>query len=267
MTIFEQKLIESWNAQGITANKPKKGTASDESVAAATGTFAEALIETTAGTKVPCSPSDVDPDTVIPEKWGTDDMWGFVATITSVTKFLKDYCDVDTSKRKPTHEITDEQREWLASRHDLEAIGNSTRTETPDFAELMGDLVYLNIMSRTDVFELMAPALPLPEGQTGQLIYMDDYDNFPDEIDLILERIKKFIEMQRHEVELNSSSWSVDYIKRTHEFLKTKETCCELLSSLLSPVMHNENVSEFKEERNVTDASGQLRVDFGTLLA
>lgn len=264
MTNFEKATAESWNTHGITAGKPKKGIAADESVIAAQSAFAEALSSAATEKAVSLTTPGTDPDVTVPEHWTDDDLWGYGVAALRVNKFLKEL-GIDTTKRKPTYEITDEQREWLASRHDFEAIKNGG--DSKELGELLGDLIYMNVISAGDAVDMMSPGLPIPDGQTAQLTYLGDFDNFPDDIDMLLERIKKFIEMHRRAIELNSAAWSVDYIEKTHKFLKTKETCCELLSSLLSPVSDKENVTEFRENRNVTDASDQLKVDFGALLA
>lgn len=67
--------------------------------------------------------------------------------------YLNNELGVDTSKRTPTHMITDEQREWLALRHDLVALKNSTG-DTLEIAQLFGDLVFLNVMSVSETAEL-----------------------------------------------------------------------------------------------------------------
>ena len=260
ITNFDKVSVGNRNSFGITVNAQNDN--SEES-----GTFADALkAEKPSTVKVPCAPPDVDPNVEIPERWGSEDKWGYAYVLKNTLDYLNNELGVDTSKRTPTHTITDEQREWLASRHDLEALKNCTG-DTPELAELFGDLVFLNVMSESDVCSTMVPIPPLPEGQTAQLIYLGDFDNFPENTDLLLERVRKYIEQHRQAFELNKQAWSIDYIEVFDGFVKNLEECHKVLSDLFRPVAREDNVSKLNGNRNIIDASEQLKADFGALLA
>lgn len=260
ITNFDKVSVGNRSGFGITVNVQNDNSAES-------GTFADALkAEKPSTVKVPCAPPDIAPDVEVPEQWSTENLFGYNAPILkNVLNYLNNELGVDTSKRTPTHTITDEQREWLASRHDLEALNNSTG-ETSELMQLFGDLVFLNVMSVSDVCNTMVPQPPLPEGQKGMIIW-GDQDNFPDDTDLLLERIKKYIEMHRHLFELNKSEWSIDYLNEYFDFMESLEECHEVLSDLFRPVAKEDKDSELIGNRNVTDASEQLKADFGALLA
>lgn len=99
------------------------------------------------------------------------------------------------------------------------------------------------------------------------MIIWGDYDNFPDDTDLLLERIKKYIEMHRNVFELNKSEWSVDYLNEFCDFMKSLDESHKVLSNLFRPVAKEDETAELGVKRNITNASEQFRSDFGALLA
>ncbi len=92
-------------------------------------------------------------DIMIPEKWITDSGLGSSA-VEEVLKYL-DNIGEDTKSRKPTHDITDEQIEWLKSRHDIERLrsgeaGYNASGGSAEIRNFYADLVYLNVFSPED---------------------------------------------------------------------------------------------------------------------
>jgi len=261
MTDYENVSVRRWGNCGITASEQQNGNAMAE------GTFADALkSEKPSSVKVSCAPPDTAPNIEIPERWGNEGMWGYAFVLKNTLDYLNNELGIDTSKRTPTHTITNEQREWLASRHDLEALKNSTRVDTPEMAQLFGDLVFLNVISASDVCNTMIPLPPISGGQTSLGICWGDIDNFPEDTDLLLERVRKYIEFNRQVFELNKGAWSIDYIEGFDSFVKTLEECHEVLSDLFYPVTKKDEAVELRDNRNVTDASEQFKADFGSFL-
>lgn len=84
---------------------------------------------------------------------------------------------------------------------------------------------------------------------------------------LLLERIKKYIEMHRNVFELNKSEWSVDYLNEFCDFMKSLDESHKVLSDLFRPVAKEDETTKLIGNRNVIDASEQLKADFGALLA
>lgn len=232
MTNFERLTAESWNTHGITNTKPKRGIAADDSVIAAQGmSFAEALSGVTSENAASLMSAVTESDADIPKQWTDDNIWGGAVAAIRVNDYLQNKLGIDTSKRIPTYEITDEQKEWLCGRHDFEFIKNGG--DSKELGELLGDLIYMNVISSTDAINLMSPGLPIDPNNPNNLVYLGDENDSSNNIDTLLDRIKKYIEMLRRDIKLNSSSWNVNYIEKTHEFLKSKEKCFGLLSSLL----------------------------------
>ncbi len=80
-----------------------------------------------------------------PDKWITESGG---SAVDEVLKYL-DVLGEDTQGRKPTHDITDEQIEWLRSRHDIAALHNKD-TFSVEMQNFYADLVYLNVFSPED---------------------------------------------------------------------------------------------------------------------
>ena len=92
-------------------------------------------------------------DISVPEKWITDGGLGNSA-VEEVLRYL-DIIGEDTKNRKPTHDITDEQIEWLKSRHDIERLrsgeaGYNASGGPAEIQNFYADLVYLNVFSPED---------------------------------------------------------------------------------------------------------------------
>ena len=72
---------------------------------------------------------------------------------------------IDADSRTPTHEITDEQMEWLGSRYDLDFLSACCFSH-PDYGNFMLDLAYLNVFSLDEV-ENMYGVLPFNANHKG----------------------------------------------------------------------------------------------------
>ena len=57
---------------------------------------------------------------------------------------------IDADRRTPSHEITDEQMEWLDTRYDLDFLSVCS-FEHPEYGNFMLDLAYLNVFSLDEV--------------------------------------------------------------------------------------------------------------------
>ena len=101
-------------------------------------TFGEMLVENVAQSE----------NNIIPDRWktcwGSSESYGWGVDI--AVKFMREEMGIDVSERVPTHEITDEQKDWLASRHNLDTIQNYG-INTLEMQNFLADLVYLNVYS------------------------------------------------------------------------------------------------------------------------
>lgn len=102
------------------------------------------------------------------------DRWAYKLSdkfaVDAAVDFLRENFGIDAYERTPTHTITEEQKEWLASRHDL---NNLCGDNFPDLGEngiqtgistnFKADLVYLGILSPDEARMLGAvPVYPQP---------------------------------------------------------------------------------------------------------
>lgn len=81
---------------------------------------------------------------------------------------------IDADSRTPTHEITDEQMEWLSSRYDLDFLGACSFTHE-DYGNFMLDLAYLNVFSLDEV-ENMFGVMPFNSNHRAYLYKLDTGD-------------------------------------------------------------------------------------------
>lgn len=264
MTSFERLAQESVNVLAITDGKVKRNTAPESAAASmdAGVSFADTLNGFSADT------AEAQP--AVPDKW-TDKIAGYAAAVLNVNDYLKNELCIDTSKRVPTHGITSEQKEWLASRHDLGAIGNGG--DTREFGEFIGDLVYLNVLSAGDAADLMQPGLPIDPANPNSLTYMgENYCDFSEKGG-ILWLIERRLEAQKRELKHMEDEAAypyrtkedLEYIRRLREFLNNKEECYELISRVLGDT--GISGGESHGRGGVQDVSSQLKEDFGAVLA
>ena len=100
-----------------------------------------------------------DNESVIPDKWCLDTD-KFDTGVDKAVKYMKEKLGIDPYNRTPTHEITDQQLQWLKSRHNLDDIyktasgtsddGRSGWTMSWWDENFLSDLVYLNVISPDD---------------------------------------------------------------------------------------------------------------------
>lgn len=138
-----------------------------------------------------------DNESVIPEKWCQDtDKFG--AGVDKAIKYMKENLGIDPYNRTPTHEITDEQLQWLKSRHNLDDIyktesgtsddGRSGWTKSWWDENFLSDLVYLNVISPDDAKNFGLTLFPghtavLQKAEsTGFAVGAPQYTNFAEVI-------------------------------------------------------------------------------------
>lgn len=119
-----------------------------------------------------------------PDKWVTEDGIIYKAE-EAVLDFLKNQLEINGDKSEPTHEITEEQREWLNLRHDFSTMQKSIRyswTEengsvytmgkiTAEYSNFIADLLYLNVYSQEELRNIYMQ--PVAFDKTAQLQCVD----------------------------------------------------------------------------------------------
>lgn len=246
MTNMERLSLESVNTHAITDNKVKKGIAADGGVMAGTGTgvtFADSLNSFTAQTVGAWTPEGELND--VPDNWQTDDsVFLILREVRAAKEYLQSH-GVDTEHRVPTHEITAEQREWLESRHDFEALKNKS-VFTPEFGNLMGDLYYLNVLSES---EATSPAIVRPEIK-GEVVAReknialvkldDDYEEYKkkaedERYESALKYLDKMIKAEQERLDEKQEDYYLDFIhgKTNDDYLNNIQSCYSIILELL----------------------------------
>lgn len=245
MTNMERMSLESVNTHAITDNKVKKGIAADGGVMAGTGTgvtFADSLYSLTAQTVGAWTPEGDLND--VPANWQTNSVWDVLGSVNAAKKYLKKI-GVDTENRVPTHEITEEQRKWLESRHDFEALRNKS-VFTPEFGNLMGDLYYLNVLSES---EATSPAVVGVIDMDDVLFQSGDYafikvdENYEasrkkaedERYESALKYLDKMIKAEQERLDEKQEDYYLDFIhgKTNDDYLNNIQSCYSIILELL----------------------------------
>lgn len=235
MTDFERLSLESVNTHAITDNKPKKGIAADEGVMASNGsgvTFADSLKSFTAQTVGVWTPEGEIPD--VPDTWDPGNMIPILEAVKTAKDFLKQN-GVDVENRVPTHEITDEQRAWLESRHDLEDLKTKSVSD-PEFADLIADLYYLNVISERDAEYIACVDVIPAEEALPMLIKLDNAaeEESADRADTALKYLEKLIELERKRLDEKREDYYLDFIhgKTDEDYLNSLQSCFDIILDL-----------------------------------
>lgn len=177
-------------------------------------------------------------DVVIPDKWITDRGQG--RGIDVAVEFMRDKMKIDFSEREPTHKITDEQKEWLASRHDLDNIHNYT-INTPEKQNFLADLVYLNIYTPDEARTLTLVSFPAHTGRVGRVDGVNDNGFFHRNAGNFAEMVAGTIDAQRSIIEYIQAKYSDparsekedwEFIREASAFLENKTECYNTLLDL-----------------------------------
>lgn len=116
----------------------------------------------------------------VPDKWDEKEDW--LNTVDKAVDYMINELGMDFSRRTPTHELTEEQKQWLMSRHSLDDIYKTvdevTETESGYHkgwydGNFLSNLIYLNVMSPEDVKRIGTVAFPAHQG--GVLIPLNGW--------------------------------------------------------------------------------------------
>lgn len=102
-----------------------------------------------------------------PDKWLRE--WTGESPVKKAVEFLKNM-GVDVKNREPSHSLTDEQKEWLRSRNDLDAIYNSTASPL-DRYNFRADLAYLGVISPDEAENIGVGVIPTHCNRNGMLLF------------------------------------------------------------------------------------------------
>lgn len=170
--------------------------------------------------------------------WGTSESYGWGVDI--AVKFMREEMGVNASERVPTHKITDEQKDWLASRHNLDTIHNYG-INTLEMQNFLADLVYLNIYSPDEAKNLTLVSFPSHTGRVGKLdnvsdgrVFHTSEGNFADLIAGTIDVQRSIIEymQKKYDDPVRSQKEDMEYIQKVSQFLANKQECYSALLKL-----------------------------------
>lgn len=178
-------------------------------------------------------------DVRIPDKWkigwGAENSLGWGVDI--AVEFMRVELGINVSEREPTHEITDEQKDWLVSRHDLDTIQNYG-INTLEMQNFLADLVYLNVYSPDEAKNLTLVSFPEHTSRVGKLdnvsegrIFHTNEGNFADLVAGAIDIQRSIIDYIREKYNdpVRSEEDDLIYIQKASDFLANKQECYNVL--------------------------------------
>lgn len=178
---------------------------------------------------------------------------------------------IDAHGRTPTHEITDEQMEWLGSRYDLDFLSICS-FEHPDFGNFMLDLAYLNVFSLDEV-ENMYGVLPFNANHKGYLYKLDTGDglsgyvnpfggtgNYVDEDDMYTQLIMEYLKIKY------TGRTEKEYERMTEDFIAQQNERMNVLRDFFNRAAERKTDKITTTIPHIEDISEKLKNDFGSLI-
>ncbi len=218
-------------------------------------------------------------------KRGSNDRWTSSDLYTIDTNSLKGYTvnkdalnkvreklkaeGIDADRRTPTHEITDEQMEWLGSKYDLEFLSVCSFTHS-EYGNFMLDLAYLNVFSLDEVenmygvmpFNANNKALVYYHGdpQTGEGAgYIDPFGGVSDNWeDVFTQLIMEYLKAK------NTNRTESEYKQMTEEFKVQRLERMMVIEEFFARFAENkESFIAAVSKPAIEDATEKLKEDFG----
>lgn len=186
----------------------------------------------------------------------TDSVKGYTVDMSALDKVrnrLKEE-GIDADTRSPTHEVTDEQMEWLNERYDLDYLRKSL-INCSEFGNFMLDLAYLNVFSLKEVENFFGV---LPFNANCKCISFDDDSSLEKALDDLAEvNNRKYFETEYPGL---SESEYEQMVKAVSVQKTTISTIFEAFFARFSQKIEN----DFNAAKPfIEDASEKLKEDFG----
>lgn len=175
----------------------------------------------------------------IPDKWRTDQPKN---AIDIAVAYMRDELGIDVDSRVPTYEITEEQKEWLSSRHDLSKL-HEYSFASAERQNFLADLVYLNVISADEA--KMVGLTQVPMGRIGVLERVEGtrftvdapqnkYRNFAELLAGVLESQSKFISYMQDKADdpQRSEPEDFDYLESALKYAELHRKLYEALLGL-----------------------------------
>lgn len=178
---------------------------------------------------------------------------------------------IDADRRTPTHEITDEQMEWLGSRYDLDFLSACSYTHA-EYGNFMLDLAYLNVFSFDEV-ENMFGVMPFNANHKGYLYKLDTGDglsgyvdpfvgvgNYVDQDDLYTQLIMEYLKIKC------TGRTEKEYEQMTEDFAAQRVERMSVIRDFFALVSSNKANNMDGAKPNIENISEKLKEDFGGLM-
>lgn len=219
----------------------------------------------------------------VPEDWSELDLWsitptGYVAGMDVLIRFKETMSElgIDMDNRpEPTHAITTEQEEWLASRHDLSKLPNAPAC-SEESSNFMLDLVYLNVLSWDEAVKSQSTIISFPPGEKGWIMWDDERenvspaDNFLDAMektaDSLADFLMKYIEQKYGKVE-DAPGDVKEWYETHNKIVEQKREIHDFLARFLAGFSDSKQENDYDGAKlHIEDASEKLKEDFGDLM-
>lgn len=170
---------------------------------------------------------------VVPDKWLS--FWTGESPVKKAVQFLSAR-GIDAEKREPSHSLTNEQKKWLRSRHDLNAIYNNTADSLETY-NFRADLVYLGVISPSEAESIGTVALPAHCAVKGGIL-TDTVDNsnanYLDGLRGILSKQKAIVEeiREKYNDPLRRQSEDLRFIENEKRHIAFQELYISMMSDL-----------------------------------
>ena len=169
---------------------------------------------------------------VVPDKWSK--VQTGESPVKKAIQYLKNM-GIDAESRKPTYSLTNEQKEWLRSRHDLDAIYNRT-SSTLDEYNFRADLVYLGVISPSEAENIGVIAIPAHCALKGiQLLDTDkNTGNYLDGLRSIISKQKTVVDymLEKYSDPRRREAEDLRFIETANKDISSKELYISLMEDL-----------------------------------
>lgn len=219
----------------------------------------------------------------VPEDWSDLGVWisqdGYVPTREKLKEFrdifLEKLCIDLENRGKATHEITAEQKEWLASRYDLSAL-QSAAVGSDEHNNFMLDLVYLNVFSMEETVISHSTVVSFAPGEKGSITFdgenkkISSAENFIDSMSETADTLADFI-MEYIARKYGKVKDAPDDVKKWYEnadkIVEQKREVHDVLKKFFADFSDDpEQESNYNAAiPNIEDAARKLKEDFGIM--
>ena len=278
MTTLERPGPESVYSYALSENTPKKGIASDGGM-----NFADQLSGLSASDAGACVTEGAAADPAEKKfSWTSESFYTFdssprgysvnKAALAKVREALRAE-GINADKRTPTHEITDEQLEWLSSRYDLHYMSVCPVSE-PEFGNFMLDLAYLNVFSLDEVENMWLFPPQTDKPQLVSVYYFGDPETgagagYVSQVSGDIISYEEWLEERQEQLigdyikAENPDLTDKEYSEMTAEYSARMKERMDILKYIFGYLADSYENTANSALLQITDASEKLKEDFG----